>query len=106
YVDADEMANLPYEYRHEPALALASGAEGLDFTRALLAQAAEQLSDSGVLFVEVGYSWPATVAHWPEVPFLWLEVERGGEGAFMLSRQQLLEYRHLFIYLACAVHGP
>src|SRR5699024_137117 len=97
YVDADEMANLPHEYRHEPELALASGDDGLDFTRALLAQAAEQLSDSGVLIVEVGYSWPAVVAQWPEVPFLWLEFERGGEGAFMLSRQQLLEYRHLFI---------
>lgn len=97
YVDAEEMANLPNEYRHEPELALASGVDGLDFTRDLLAHAAEHLSHKGVLIVEVGYSWPAVAAQWPEVPFLWLEFERGGEGAFMLSRQQLLEYRHAFI---------
>jgi len=97
YVDAEEMASLPDEYRHEPELALASGEDGLDFTRTLLAQAAEHLSEDGILIAEVGYSWPAVVAQWPEVPFLWIEFERGGEGAFMLSRQQLLEYRHLFI---------
>lgn len=97
YVDADEMASLPQEYRHEPELALASGEDGLDFTRTLLAQASDYLTEDGNLIVEVGYSWPAVEQQWPEVPFLWLEFARGGEGAFMLSRQQLLEYRHLFI---------
>lgn len=96
YVDAQEMANLPQEYTHEPELALASGEDGLDFTRQLLAQAAEHLSEEGFLVVEVGYSWPAVEKQWPQVPFLWLEFERGGEGAFMLTRQQLLEYAHLF----------
>src|SRR5690606_3193013 len=54
YVDAEDMASLPPEYRHEPAHALASGDDGLDFTRQLLRQAADYLTDDGILVVEVG----------------------------------------------------
>ncbi|EKF74848.1 N5-glutamine S-adenosyl-L-methionine-dependent methyltransferase [Alcanivorax hongdengensis A-11-3] len=96
YVDARDMAALPDEYRHEPELALASGDDGLDFTRRLLREAPDQLSEQGVLIVEVGNSWEAMLAEWPEVPFFWFEFERGGHGVFMLTRQQLLEYRHVF----------
>ncbi|MDX1803279.1 MAG: 50S ribosomal protein L3 N(5)-glutamine methyltransferase [Alcanivorax sp.] len=97
YVDAEDMASLPDEYRHEPELALVSGEDGLDFTRRLLRDAPEQLSEQGVLIVEVGNSWEAMLAQWPEVPFFWFEFERGGHGVFMLDRQQLLEYRDHFI---------
>lgn len=89
YVDAHEMANLPDEYRAEPELGLASGDDGLDFTRQLLAQAAEHLSETGLLVVEVGYSWPALVAAYPQLPFTWVEFARGGEGVFVLSAQDL-----------------
>ena len=96
YVDALDMANLPGEYRHEPALALASGEDGLDFTRRLLREAPEHLTEQGVLVVEVGNSDEAMMLEWPQVPFFWFEFERGGHGVFMLTRQQLLEYRHVF----------
>ncbi len=96
YVDALDMANLPGEYRHEPELALASGDDGLDFTRRLLREAPEHLTEQGVLIVEVGNSDEAMMLAWPEVPFFWFEFERGGHGVFMLTRQQLLEYRHVF----------
>lgn len=96
YVDAQDMENLPDEYRHEPELALASGDDGLDFTRRLLLDAPNQLSEEGVLIVEVGNSWEAMLQEWPQVPFFWFEFERGGHGVFMLSRQQLLEYREHF----------
>ncbi|MCG8393756.1 MAG: 50S ribosomal protein L3 N(5)-glutamine methyltransferase [Pseudomonadales bacterium] len=96
YVDARDMASLPEEYRHEPELALASGDDGLDFTRRLLRQAPDHLSENGVLIVEVGNSWEAMLREWPEVPFFWFEFERGGHGVFMLDRQQLLEYREQF----------
>lgn len=96
YVDADDMAALPEEYRHEPEHALASGADGLDFTRRLLAQAADYLDDDGILVVEVGNSMEAVERNWPRVPFLWLEFERGGHGVFLLTREQLDQYREHF----------
>lgn len=35
------MERLPSEYRHEPALALAAGADGMDVVRRILAEAAD-----------------------------------------------------------------
>ncbi len=96
YVDEQEMAALPAEYRHEPELALASGRDGLDFTRRLLREAPDHLSDGGVLIVEVGNTAEAVEAAWPQVPFFWFEFARGGHGVFMLDRDQLLEYRNEF----------
>lgn len=96
YVDAADMASLPDEYRHEPVLALASGADGLDFTRRLLREAPDYLSEQGILIVEVGNSWETMLNIWPEVPFFWFEFERGGHGVFMLTREQLLTHRQSF----------
>lgn len=90
YVDAVDMASLPAEFRHEPELALASGADGLDFTRRLLTEAAAHLTPDGVLIVEVGNSWPALEAAFPDLPFTWVEFERGGGGVFMLRRDDLV----------------
>lgn len=93
YVDAEEMRDLPAEFRVEPALALAAGEDGLDVVRRMLAQAADHLNDGGVLIVEVGASQPALEAAFPDVPFLWLEFERGGNGVFLLTAEQLREHR-------------
>lgn len=96
YVDAEDMASLPDEYRHEPEHALASGIDGLDFTRVLLQRAADYLTEDGILVVEVGNSMAAVEEAWPRVPFLWLEFERGGHGVFLLAREQLEQYREHF----------
>lgn len=97
YVDAQDMQALPDEYRHEPELALASGSDGLDFTRKLLANAADYLTEQGILVVEVGNSMEAVEDVWPTVPFVWVEFTYGGHGVFLLTRDQLVEHRDLFL---------
>ncbi|MCT2531134.1 50S ribosomal protein L3 N(5)-glutamine methyltransferase [SAR92 clade bacterium H921] len=96
YVDAQDLASMPEEYQHEPEIALASGNDGLDFTRRLLQQACERLTDNGVLVVEVGNSSVALERAFPNVPFVWLEFAEGDSGVFLLTREQLLEHRESF----------
>ena len=93
YVDADDLAAMPAEYRHEPALALGSGVDGLDLTRRLLAEAEDYLQPWGLLVVEVGNSQEALESAYPDVPFTWLEFEHGGHGVFALSARELRENR-------------
>ena len=96
YVDADDYASMPDEYFHEPELALASGNDGLDFTRRLLREAHDYLTEHGVLIVEVGNSGEALDRLFPSVPFLWLEFSEGDGGVFLLTRDQLLKHRESF----------
>ncbi|MDA9826412.1 50S ribosomal protein L3 N(5)-glutamine methyltransferase [Porticoccaceae bacterium] len=97
YVDAVDLADMPDEYQHEPELALASGDDGLDFTRRLLSEAEQYLTEEGVLVVEVGNSWVALERAFAKVPFVWLEFAEGDAGVFVLSRNQLLEHRESFV---------
>jgi len=96
YVSDEEMHTLPDEYRHEPALGLRAAQAGLAIVVRLLAQAAEWLSDEGILVVEVGNSQDMLVECFPDVPFLWLDFERGGQGVFLLDADQLCEYQQVF----------
>ncbi|WP_025041548.1 50S ribosomal protein L3 N(5)-glutamine methyltransferase [Nitrosospira briensis] len=91
YVSAKSMATLPEEYRHEPRSALASGEDGLEATRAILLQAADYLTDRGILIVEIGHNRQALEQAFPLTPFTWLETSAGDEFVFLLRRDQLPE---------------
>jgi ribosomal protein L3 glutamine methyltransferase len=96
YVGAEELASLPEEYRREPALGLAGGESGLDLVLRILRDAPRYLSPEGILVVEVGSSAAELTRRCPSPPFLWLEFERGGEGVFLLNRDQLVEHHDAF----------
>lgn len=92
YVSDEEMATLPEEYRHEPDMALRAEEQGLFIVEQILQQAKHYLTDKGILVVEVGNSEPALMEKYPQVPFTWLEFERGGQGIFLLTAEQLNQY--------------
>lgn len=89
YVNAASVATLPEEYRHEPALALGSGEDGLDATRIILAQAREHLNPDGILIVEIGHNRNALEAAYPHLPFTWLDTSAGDQHVFLLRRDEL-----------------
>lgn len=90
YVSAEEVAELPAEYRHEPALGLLSDDEGLAIPLQILREAPAFLSEHGMLVLEVGYSWELLAQRYPDLPVLWLDFDSGGEGVFAISRDALI----------------
>jgi len=92
YVDSDDLASMPAEYRHEPELALGSGPDGLALTRRILAAAGQYLEQTGLLVIEVGNSWAALERAYPQLPFTWIEFEHGGHGVCALGAKELQDY--------------
>jgi ribosomal protein L3 glutamine methyltransferase len=90
YVDAQDMADLPQEYHHEPEHALASGFDGLDLTMQIVTQAVEHLCDDGWLFVEVGNSEVNFAERFNQLDVSWCELKQGGSGIFAISKAQLI----------------
>jgi len=96
YVPVQEMERLAAEFRHEPELGLAAGSDGMDVVVRILKDAAQHLSGTGILVVEVGHFRDILTELFPEVPFLWLEFEYGGEGVFLLEAGQLAACQERF----------
>ncbi|CAG0927071.1 MAG: 50S ribosomal protein L3 glutamine methyltransferase [Rhodocyclaceae bacterium] len=89
YVTAAAMRALPPEYRHEPALALAAGEDGLDIVRRLLDDAGKHLKPGGVLVVEVGDGRDAVEQSFPSLDPVWLDGGDDGKGVFLLRQEAL-----------------
>lgn len=96
YVCQAEWETLPAEFRAEPELGFKGGESGLDLVIKILAEAINFLQPSGVMVVEVGSSAETLLHKFPGVPFLWLEFDHGGDGVFLLTAEQLLEFNKLF----------
>ncbi len=90
YVSSESMSKLPEEYRREPEMALASGEDGLDHVRTIMAAATNHLYANGVLVVEVGFNRDGVEKAFPKTPFIWPETSIGDEVVFVVDRETLL----------------
>lgn len=96
YVAISEWENLPAEFHAEPEMGFTGGDSGLDLVIRILGDAKQYLAEQGILIVEVGSSAETLQEMFPNVPFQWLEFERGGDGVFLLTAQQVNDYHSLF----------
>jgi ribosomal protein L3 glutamine methyltransferase len=89
YVNAGSMAALPAEYQAEPSLALAGGADGMDFVRQLLREAPAHLQPEGVLVLEIGHERCHFESAFPALEAVWLDTSAGDDQVLLLTRDAL-----------------
>jgi ribosomal protein L3 glutamine methyltransferase len=89
YVNADSMASLPAEYRHEPEMALAGGADGMDIVRRIISQARNWLTEDGVLVVEIGNERANVEAAFGGLDLVWLSTSAGDDNVFLIQAADL-----------------
>ncbi len=89
YVTESAMKRLPQEYRHEPALALGAGPDGMSVVRRILAQARNHLKPGGLLIVEVGDGRAEVEQQFPNLPFTWVTTSAGDDMVFLLGQDEL-----------------
>ena len=89
YVNDTSMGLLPEEYRREPRIALAGGADGLDLVRRILDAASRMLTADGLLVVEVGHERPHVEAAFPRLPITWLSTSGGDDAVFAVRAAEL-----------------
>lgn len=97
YVCHAEWEQLPQEFRAEPDMGFKGGPTGLDIVLRILIDADDYLAEQGILIMEVGSSAETLQNTFPDVPFYWLDFERGGDGVFLLTAEQVHYYHELFI---------
>ncbi|NOR68891.1 MAG: 50S ribosomal protein L3 N(5)-glutamine methyltransferase [Methylomarinum sp.] len=96
YVAIQEWKELPTEYHNEPEMGFTAGVTGLDLVLRILVDANDYLTEQGILIIEVGSSAETLQQMFPEIPFYWLEFERGGDGVFLLTAEQVQQYHKHF----------
>lgn len=91
YVNAATMAALPAEFKAEPALALASGTDGMDFIRQVFLTISAHMSENAVLVLEIGNERENFERAFPTLEPLWFDTSGGPDQVLLLTRQQLLQ---------------
>lgn len=94
YVTEEAMEELPAEYRHEPALALGAGRDGMDILRRMMPVLADYLTDDGMAVIEIGDGREAFEALWPTLPVTWLTTSGGDDMVFLVKHSDLKAYFH------------
>lgn len=89
YVNAQSMAALPPEYRAEPALALAGGADGMDLVRRILRDAPARMSPEAVLVLEIGHERANFERAFPRAEVAWLPTSAGDDEVLLMTRDAL-----------------
>jgi ribosomal protein L3 glutamine methyltransferase len=72
------------------------GESGLDLVIKILFDAAEYLTEQGILIIEVGSSAETLKSQFSNIPFYWLEFEQGGDGVFLLTAEQVFTFNEQF----------
>jgi ribosomal protein L3 glutamine methyltransferase len=90
YVNTQSMAQLPPEYRAEPEVALAGGADGMDFIRTLLRNAPSHMNAEAVLILEIGNEREHFEAAFPRLEAVWLETSAGEDQVLLLTKEALV----------------
>ncbi|MBB5466003.1 ribosomal protein L3 glutamine methyltransferase [Paraburkholderia sp. CI2] len=89
YVNATSMQELPAEYRHEPEMALAGGADGMDIVRRIIADARNWLTEDGVLVIEIGNEREHVEAAFGGLDLVWLSTSAGDDNVFLIQASDL-----------------
>jgi ribosomal protein L3 glutamine methyltransferase len=89
YVNSQSMDQLPAEYRHEPALALAGGHDGMDLVHRILRDAPDYLAPEGLLVLEIGNEYDHFLGAFPHLDPIWLGTQNSEDQVLLLTREQL-----------------
>jgi ribosomal protein L3 glutamine methyltransferase len=89
YVNTRSMAALAAEFRAEPTLSLAGGADGMDFVRPLLAGLKPHLARDGMLVLEIGHEIEHFHRAFPRLPIVGLPTSAGDEQVLLIEAPAL-----------------
>lgn len=101
YVAISEWEQLPDEFHAEPEMGFTGDESGLDLVIKILFDAAEYLTEQGILIIEVGSSAETLQSQFSNIPFYWLEFEQGGDGVFLLTAEQVFTFNEQFKKAMC-----
>jgi len=91
YVCEASMQELPAEFKAEPLLALAGGADGMDFIRQLLLDLPARMNDQAILVLEIGNEREHFEAAFPRLEAVWLETSAGEDQVLLVTKEALLK---------------